>query len=162
MRVLTLAQQDLADRHLHLALRYGHEFAWRLALPVDDCEEAALLAILQAACGWRHESAFSTYLWHCIRGRVLDVMKARAREQQRFIPLYPDVEGCVGVECQALMRISIDKALSRLSPRLRSIFLRHARGESGKEIAARVGISPVGVRTNCNLARKILKRELAA
>jgi RNA polymerase sigma-70 factor (ECF subfamily) len=131
----------------------------------DDLAQAALLRIHGALPGIEPERAdafIATVARNVLRtgyaqqGRALRRWAPEQFAEDKSAPTAADRH----LEYRELARAVHDAANSALTPQQREIVLSLLREESPAEIAARLNISPITVRTRLQRARAVLRREL--
>jgi DNA-directed RNA polymerase specialized sigma24 family protein len=108
------------------------------------------------------------YLSAVARNLLRSTYKARARDRQRMIELDDDVEVPIesgaemNTEYEDLARAVHGAALSMDQPALRDVALGLLNGDSRAEVAERLAISPITVRTRLMRVRSLLRQRLPA
>jgi RNA polymerase sigma-70 factor (ECF subfamily) len=131
----------------------------------DDLAQAALLRIHGALPGIEPERA-DAFIATVARNVLRSGYAQRGRALRRWAPeqFAEDVEAPTAadrhLEYRELSRAVREVANSTLTPQQREIVLGLLREETPAEIAARLNISPITVRTRLQRARAVLRREL--
>lgn len=140
-------------------------FARRLSEDVaEDLAQAALLRIVRALPSIEPDRG-DRFIVTIACNLVRTAYSQRAREQHRWAPieLADQTEPTAAdrqAEYQELAREVHRVCAAELPPALREVMLGLLRGETPTEIAERLQINPVTVRTRLMRARVILRREL--
>jgi RNA polymerase sigma-70 factor, ECF subfamily len=141
-------------------------FARRIAYDLaEDLAQVALLRITRALPTIEPERA-DRFIVTVACNLVRTAYAQRSRDQRRWAPseLIESVTTSTAAdrhaEYEELARAVVRISNTVLPPDLRDIILGLLRGETSPEIAARLGLNPVTVRTRLMRARAILRREL--
>lgn len=135
---------------------------------VGDPDQAADIAqevwiqIFRALPSWRGDSQFSTWAHRIAVNRTLNAL----RSVRRIAKLEVDIEDdtiAVDVDMdRSFLAQSIDEAVQKLSPGARAVFVLHdIEGYTHEEIAAELGITAGGSKSQLFKARAKLRRLLA-
>jgi RNA polymerase sigma-70 factor (ECF subfamily) len=135
---------------------------------VGDADQAADIAqevwiqIFRALPTWRGDSQFSTWAHRIAVNRTLNAL----RSVRRIAKLEVDIEDdtvAVDVDMdRSFLAQSIDEAVQKLSPGARAVFVLHdIEGYTHEEIAAELGITAGGSKSQLFKARAKLRRLLA-
>ena len=135
---------------------------------VGDPDQAADIAqevwiqIFRALPSWRGDSQFSTWAHRIAVNRTLHAL----RSVRRIAKLEVDIEDdtvAVDVDMdRSFLAQSIDEAVQKLSPGARAVFVLHdIEGYTHEEIAAELGITAGGSKSQLFKARAKLRRLLA-
>lgn len=135
---------------------------------VGDPDQAADIAqevwiqIFRALPTWRGDSQFSTWAHRIAVNRTLNAL----RSVRRIAKLEVDIEDdtvAVDVDMdRSFLAQSIDEAVQKLSPGARAVFVLHdIEGYTHEEIAAELGITAGGSKSQLFKARAKLRRLLA-
>lgn len=162
------AFEQLVAAHLGAIRRFARAFAPREA-DADDLAQEALIKVYRSLRLFRHEAAFSTWLYTVVRSVFLDAAKSRAwRERLREDPSTPDggLEEATSPAADELMSREEDRrrvwqALRRLPAEFRTaLVLFDIEGCSYGEVASIDGV-PVGtVKSRLSRGRAQLKELL--
>jgi RNA polymerase sigma-70 factor (ECF subfamily) len=128
----------------------------------EDIAQEVWIQIFRALPSYRGESQFGTWAHRIAVNRTLNAL----RRTRRLTKIETDMdEETVSVEHggdRAMLRSVIDAAAAQLSPGARTVFLMHdVEGYTHEEIAAELGITPGGSKSQLFKARAKLRRLLA-
>ncbi|GMV09095.1 MAG TPA: sigma-70 family RNA polymerase sigma factor [Gemmatimonadaceae bacterium] len=137
----------------------------RLVGNADDAVDIAQevwIQIFRALPTYRGDSQFGTWAHRIAVNRTLNAL----RRTRRLAKLETDIEEeTASVEHgseRALLAASIEEATARLSPGARTVFVMHdVEGYTHEEIAAELGITPGGSKSQLFKARARLRKLLA-
>lgn len=137
----------------------------RLVGNADDAVDIAQevwIQIFRALPTYRGDSQFGTWAHRIAVNRTLNAL----RRTRRLAKIETDIdEDTASVEHgseRALLASSIEDAAARLSPGARTVFLMHdVEGYTHEEIAAELGITPGGSKSQLFKARAKLRKLLA-
>ncbi|MBN2411959.1 sigma-70 family RNA polymerase sigma factor [candidate division KSB1 bacterium] len=152
--------------------------ALRLLANADEAEcvlQETFLKVIQALPDFKGQSSLSTWIYRIATNFAL--MRLRGKKKQ--MSGLDDVENNIKKETlenfnksvdanplssvlNAELREEMEKEISRLSPKFRSVFvLKDIEGFSLKEISEMTGLSLAAVKSNLHRARLILRNQLA-
>ncbi len=128
----------------------------------EDIAQEVWIQIFRALPSYRGESQFGTWAHRIAVNRTLNAL----RRTRRLTRIETDMEEeTVAVDHggdRAMLRSVIDAAASQLSPGARTVFLMHdVEGYTHEEIAAELGITAGGSKSQLFKARAKLRRLLA-
>jgi RNA polymerase sigma-70 factor (ECF subfamily) len=128
----------------------------------QDIAQEVWIQIFRALPSYRGESQFGTWAHRIAVNRTLNAL----RRTRRLAKVETDMdEDTVSVEHsgdRSMLRATIDAAAARLSPGARTVFLMHdVEGYTHEEIAAELGITTGGSKSQLFKARAKLRRLLA-
>lgn len=128
----------------------------------EDIAQEVWIQIFRALPTYRGESQFGTWAHRIAVNRTLNAL----RRTRRLTKIETDIEEeTVSVEHggdRAMLRSVIDAAAAQLSPGARTVFLMHdVEGYTHEEIAAELGITAGGSKSQLFKARAKLRRLLA-
>ncbi len=128
----------------------------------EDIAQEVWIQIFRALPSYRGESQFGTWAHRIAVNRTLNAL----RRTRRLMKIETDItEDTVVVEHgseRAMLAASIGAAAAQLSPGARTVFLLHdVEGYTHEEIAAELGITPGGSKSQLFKARAKLRRLLA-
>ena len=133
-------------------------------------EQAAANEVLQdtfvrawdALPGYRGESALATWLHRIAVNTALGHLRQDARRMQRVQPVETvESAGAAARDAHVAERLDLERAIARLSPDARSVFvLRAIEGYSYAEISTFTGSSEVALRAQFARARRTLAEYL--
>jgi RNA polymerase sigma factor (sigma-70 family) len=141
--------------------------------PPDAAEDLAQVALFRVstALPWIEAERADPFISTVARNLLRTAYRRRDREQRRAAPDGPTAlaetpsgvtAADVHAEYEDLARAVHRVATAEMPDALRAVILGLLRGETTSEIAERLHISPVTVRTRLMRARGILRRELRA
>jgi RNA polymerase sigma-70 factor, ECF subfamily len=143
-----------------------HTLAYRITGSREDAEDVlqdVFIGLPRALGSYDERGRFDGWLKRVVARTC--VMRLRAASRRREQPL-DDVAGlAVSGEASAnvVERLALQRALARLAPRLRAVFmLREVEGYSHAEIAGLLKISPGASATRLTRAWSLLRRELTS
>ncbi len=152
--------------------------ALRLLANADEAEcvlQETFLKVIQALPDFKGQSSLSTWIYRIATNFAL--MRLRGKKKQ--MSALDNVENNIKKETldnfnksvdanplssvlNAELRAEMEKEISRLSPKFRSVFvLKDIEGFSLKEISEMTGLSLAAVKSNLHRARLILRNQLA-
>lgn len=128
----------------------------------EDIAQEVWIQIFRALPSWRGDSQFSTWAHRIAVNRTLNAL----RSVRRIAKLEVDIEDdtvAVDVDMdRSFLAQSIDEAVQKLSPGARAVFVLHdIEGYTHEEIAAELGITAGGSKSQLFKARAKLRRLLA-
>ncbi len=128
----------------------------------EDIAQEVWIQIFRALPSYRGESQFGTWAHRIAVNRTLNAL----RRTRRLMKIETDItEDTAVVEHgseKAMLAASIEAAAAQLSPGARTVFLLHdVEGYTHEEIAAELGITPGGSKSQLFKARAKLRRLLA-
>jgi RNA polymerase sigma-70 factor (ECF subfamily) len=128
----------------------------------EDIAQEVWIQIFRALPSWRGDAKFSTWLHRVAINRALNAL----RRTRRLAAVETEIEeDSAAVEQDAdrsMLAASIEAAARQLSPGARTVFLLHdVEGYTHEEIAAELGITPGGSKSQLFKARAKLRRLLA-
>lgn len=175
---LVAAAQDREEREhqravdaLLVALRPALVAFFSAHGPSDSAEDLAQVALLRVstALPWIDAERADPFISTVARNLLRTAYRRRARERSRVVPNGSAALGEVSAaltaadvhaEYEDLARAVHRVAASAMPESLRAVVLGLLRGETAPEIAQRLHVSPVTIRTRLMRARTILRREL--
>ncbi|MCU0648900.1 MAG: sigma-70 family RNA polymerase sigma factor [Gemmatimonadaceae bacterium] len=127
-----------------------------------DIAQEVWIQIFRALPSWRGDSRFSTWIHRIAINRALNALRGHRRRQQHETAL-DDVEVAVEHEGErGVLAATIADATRQLAPGARTVFLLHdVEGFTHEEIAAQLGITEGGSKSQLFKARAKLRRLLA-
>lgn len=152
------------------ALRPAFMLFFGNRLPVDDAEDLAQSALIRVAGALRRidPERADAYISTVARNLLRTAFRRRAMERCRHADIDAMSEiaesrsGSLQAEYEELVREVHRVARTGLPEAVAEVVLSLLRGETTAEIAERLSVSPVTVRTRLLRARAILRRELQA
>ena len=128
----------------------------------QDIAQEVWIQLFRALPSWRGDAKFSTWLHRVAVNRTLNALRRTRRVAAVETPIE---ETSVTVEQdseRAMLAASIEEATRQLSPGARTVFVLHdVQGYTHEEIAAELGITPGGSKSQLFKARAKLRRLLA-
>lgn len=128
----------------------------------EDIAQEVWIQIFRALPSWRGDAKFSTWVHRVAINRTLNALRRTRRlalvetgieEDSAFVEQDGD---------RSMLAASIEEAARQLSPGARTVFLLHdVEGYTHQEIAAELGITPGGSKSQLFKARAKLRRLLA-
>jgi RNA polymerase sigma-70 factor, ECF subfamily len=130
---------DLSRRHRHrvLALAYRMLGDWHLA---EDIAQETFIRLHQAACTYRPEAKFTTWLYRIVYNLTIDQQRKRATAPVSLDAMesqVPGVSQALPAEQQE-MAVLVQKAIAHLPERQRQVILLHRYEELSHTDIARV------------------------
>lgn len=128
----------------------------------QDIAQEVWIQLFRALPSWRGDAKFSTWLHRVAVNRTLNALRRTRRVAAAETPIE---ETSVTVEQdseRSMLAASIEEATRQLSPGARTVFVLHdVQGYTHEEIAAELGITPGGSKSQLFKARAKLRRLLA-
>jgi len=164
------AGKTIEIERLLQALRPGLFAFYQHRLSADAAEDLTQLALIRITGAVaridpvRADSYISTVARNVLRSNYRTVLRDRAREvdecasEEPADPTTTDAR----IEYADLVRAIHRTCLTKIQPGLREVAIGLLEGESTNQIAAKLQISPITVRTRLMRVRAILRRELRA
>ena len=135
---------------------------------VGDPDQAADIAqdvwiqIFRALPTWRGDSLFSTWAHRIAVNRTLNALRSVRRIAKLEVDIEDDTVAVDEDMDRSFLAQSIDEAVQKLSPGARAVFVLHdIEGYTHEEIAAELGITAGGSKSQLFKARAKLRRLLA-
>ena len=127
-----------------------------------DIAQDVWIQIFRALPSWRGESQFSTWAHRIAVNRTLNALRRVRRLQKVEFEIEEDTAAVDEDYDRSFVAQSIDEAVQQLSPGARTVFLLHdVEGYTHEEIAAELGITSGGSKSQLFKARAKLRRLLA-
>lgn len=137
----------------------------RLVGNADDAVDIAQevwIQIFRALPTYRGDSQFGTWAHRIAVNRTLNALRRTRRLAKIETDIEEDTASVEHGSERALLASSIEDAAARLSPGARTVFLMHdVEGYTHEEIAAELGITPGGSKSQLFKARAKLRKLLA-
>jgi RNA polymerase sigma-70 factor (ECF subfamily) len=128
----------------------------------QDIAQEVWIQIFRALPSYRGESQFGTWAHRIAVNRTLNALRRTRRMAKVETEMEEDTVSVEPVGDRSMLRATIDAAAARLSPGARTVFLMHdVEGYTHEEIAAELGITPGGSKSQLFKARARLRRLLA-
>jgi RNA polymerase sigma-70 factor (ECF subfamily) len=135
---------------------------------VGDADQAADVAqevwiqIFRALPGYRGDSQFSTWAHRIAVNRTLNALRSLRRVSKVEVDIEEDTSMVEHDGDRSMLAQTIDEAVGKLSPGARQVFVLHdVEGYTHEEIAAELGITSGGSKSQLFKARARLRRLLA-
>ena len=127
-----------------------------------DIAQEVWIQIFRALPGYRGDSQFSTWAHRIAVNRTLNALR-RTRRLARLETEIDDASATIEHDAErSLIMASIEEAMNRLAPGARAVFVLHdVEGYTHEEIAAELGITTGGSKSQLFKARAKLRRLLA-
>jgi RNA polymerase sigma-70 factor (ECF subfamily) len=136
---------------------------------VGDADQAADVAqevwiqIFRALPGYRGDSQFSTWAHRIAVNRTLNALRSLRRVSRIEVDIEEDSFSVEHDGDRSMLAQTIDEAVQKLSPGARHVFVLHdVEGYTHEEIAAELGITSGGSKSQLFKARAKLRRLLAS
>lgn len=127
-----------------------------------DVAQEVWIQIFRALPTWRGESQFGTWAHRIAVNRTLNLLRSSRRLAKAEVEMEEDTLSVEHDGDRALLAQTIDEAVRRLAPGARAVFVLHdVEGYTHEEIAAVLGITPGGSKSQLFKARAKLRRLLA-
>ncbi|MFN8668620.1 MAG: sigma-70 family RNA polymerase sigma factor [Gemmatimonadaceae bacterium] len=137
----------------------------RLVGNADDAVDIAQevwIQIFRALPTYRGDSQFGTWAHRIAVNRTLNALRRTRRLAKLETDIDEDTASVDHGSDRALLAQTIEEAASRLSPGARTVFLMHdVEGYTHEEIAAELGITPGGSKSQLFKARARLRKMLS-
>ncbi len=127
-----------------------------------DVAQEVWIQIFRALPKFRGEARFGTWAHRIAVNRTLNALRRSRRTSSLEVDVEDDTASVEPEAERALLAASIEEAAGRLSPGARTVFLLHdVEGYTHEEIAAELGITPGGSKSQLFKARAKLRVMLA-
>jgi RNA polymerase sigma-70 factor, ECF subfamily len=131
------------------------------ASDAEDAVQEAFLKVHRGASRFRGGSSLSTWAYRILVNACYDMMRRGRRRPESPLPEEPAL--APGAERDHPLRLAIEKALTRLEPRERAVFLLcEVEGFSHREAGEILSVNENTSRTLLFRAKRRLQRELRA
>ena len=128
----------------------------------EDIAQEVWIQIFRALPSWRGDAKFSTWIHRVAINRTLNALRSVRRVAAAETAIEEDSATVEQDTERSLLAQSIEDAARQLSPGARTVFLLHdVEGYTHEEIAAELGITPGGSKSQLFKARAKLRRLLA-
>ncbi len=126
----------------------------------EDWAQEVWMQALRALPGFRGESRFATWLHRIAVNRALHRRRGRARKADREVALDVD-HPARPVSEDALLRLRLERAMSRLPARMREVLVLHdVEGFTHEQIGERLGVAPGTCKSQLFKARAKMREML--
>ena len=127
-----------------------------------DVAQEVWIQIFRALPGYRGDSQFSTWAHRIAVNRTLNALRSLRRMSRIEVDIEEDSFSVEHDGDRSMLAQTIDEAVQRLSPGARHVFVLHdVEGYTHEEIAAELGITSGGSKSQLFKARAKLRRLLA-
>lgn len=127
-----------------------------------DVAQEVWIQIFRALPTYRGDSQFSTWAHRIAVNRTLNALRSLRRHGKAEVELEEDTAIVEHDGDRSMLAQTIDEAVQRLSPGARAVFVLHdVEGYTHEEIAAELGITSGGSKSQLFKARAKLRRLLA-
>ncbi|HET7632347.1 MAG TPA: sigma-70 family RNA polymerase sigma factor [Gemmatimonadaceae bacterium] len=128
----------------------------------QDIAQEVWIQIFRALPSYRGDAQFATWAHRIAVNRTLNALRRTRRLARIEVEMVPDVPAATPDPDGAFVMASIEEAASHLSPGARTVFLLHdVEGYTHEEIAAELGITTGGSKSQLFKARAKLRKMLA-
>jgi RNA polymerase sigma-70 factor (ECF subfamily) len=128
----------------------------------QDIAQEVWIQIFRALPSWRGDAKFSTWIHRVAINRTLNTLRGVKRRTAAETVIEDDTALVEQDAERRMLAQSIDEAVQQLSPGARTVFLLHdVEGYTHEEIAAELGITSGGSKSQLFKARAKLRRLLA-
>ncbi|MDQ6612675.1 MAG: sigma-70 family RNA polymerase sigma factor [Gemmatimonadota bacterium] len=128
----------------------------------EDIAQEVWIQIFRALPSWRGDAKFSTWLHRVAVNRTLNALRSTRRQAAVETPIEEDSAFVEQDGERSMLAETIEGAARQLSPGARTVFLLHdVEGYTHEEIAAELGITAGGSKSQLFKARAKLRRLLA-
>jgi RNA polymerase sigma-70 factor (ECF subfamily) len=128
----------------------------------EDIAQEVWIQIFRALPSWRGDAKFSTWVHRVAVNRTLNALRRTRRLATVETTIEEDSASVEQDSERSMLAQSIEEAARRLSPGARTVFLLHdVEGYTHEEIAAELGITPGGSKSQLFKARAKLRTLLA-
>lgn len=128
----------------------------------EDIAQEVWIQIFRALPSWRGDAKFSTWIHRVAINRTLNALRRVKRLAAAETPIEEDSAAVEQDAERSMLARTIDEAAQKLSPGARTVFLLHdVEGYTHEEIAAELGITAGGSKSQLFKARAKLRRLLA-
>lgn len=128
----------------------------------EDIAQEVWIQIFRALPSWRGDAKFSTWIHRVAINRTLNALRRVKRLAAAETSIEEDSAFVEQEAERSMLARTIDEAARKLSPGARTVFLLHdVEGYTHEEIAAELGITPGGSKSQLFKARAKLRRLLA-
>jgi RNA polymerase sigma-70 factor (ECF subfamily) len=128
----------------------------------QDIAQEVWIQIFRALPSYRGESQFATWAHRIAVNRTLNALRRTHRLAKVEVDMEPDLVAVTPDTDRSFVMASIEEAAAQLSPGARTVFLLHdVEGYTHEEIAAELGITSGGSKSQLFKARAKLRKLLA-
>lgn len=128
----------------------------------EDIAQEVWIQIFRALPTYRGDSRFTTWAHRIAVNRTLNALRSTRRIQTSETEIFEDTASVEHDGDRMMLAATIDAAVQRLSPGARAVFVLHdVEGYTHEEIAAEMGITSGGSKSQLFKARAKLRRLLA-
>jgi RNA polymerase sigma-70 factor (ECF subfamily) len=161
------AARDRKGAFRRIYEHYG-PFVWNVVYRTVDGDVEAAKEIMQdtfvklhrSLGSYRHDAAFSTWLYRIAWNASMSHIAKRRRERERLVPLDPGTPGSGGSD-GIEQREAVSRVLNSLSPQERFLLVaREVQGLSFRELARVTGRTEGALRTQLHRIRGTVRKEV--
>jgi len=128
----------------------------------DELTQETFVRVWERLGSFRGDSAFSTWLHRVTVNVVIAELRRRGRWRDRFTSAQAEDFGAAQPAFSAGGDLDLERAIARLSPQARLVFLLHdVEGYQHGEIAALTGIAQGTSKAHLHRARRLLREDLS-
>jgi RNA polymerase sigma-70 factor (ECF subfamily) len=128
----------------------------------QDIAQEVWIQIFRALPTYRGDSRFTTWAHRIAVNRTLNALRSTRRIESSEVAIEEDTAAVEPEGERAMLAATIDAAVQQLSPGARAVFVLHdVEGYTHEEIAAEMGITSGGSKSQLFKARAKLRRLLA-
>ena len=128
----------------------------------EDIAQEVWIQIFRALPTYRGESQFATWAHRIAVNRTLNALRRTRRLASVEVDMEPDLIAVTPDTDRTFVMASVEEAAAKLSPGARTVFLLHdVEGYTHEEIAAELGITSGGSKSQLFKARAKLRKLLA-
>src|SRR5262245_4468063 len=128
----------------------------------DELTQETFVRVWERLGSFRGDSAFTTWLHRVTVNVVIAGLRSRGRWRERFAAAEPEDFGTAVPAFSAGGDLDLERAIARLSPQARLVFLLHdVEGYQHGEIAQLTGLAVGTSKAHLHRARRLLREDLA-
>ena len=128
----------------------------------DELTQETFVRVWERLGSFRGDSAFTTWLHRVTVNVVIAGLRSRGRWRERFVAAEADDFGAAVPAVVAGGDLDLERAIARLSPQARLVFLLHdVEGYQHGEIAQLTGLAEGTSKAHLHRARRLLREDLS-
>jgi RNA polymerase sigma-70 factor, ECF subfamily len=128
----------------------------------DELTQETFVRVWERLGSFRGDSAFTTWLHRVTVNVVIAGLRSRGRWRDRFAAVEPEDFGAAVPAFSAGGDLDLERAIARLSPQARLVFLLHdVEGYQHGEIAGLTGLAVGTSKAHLHRARRLLREDLS-
>ena len=128
----------------------------------DELTQETFVRVWERLGSFRGDSAFTTWLHRVTVNVVIAGLRSRGRWRDRFASAEPEDLGAAVPAFSAGGDLDLERAIARLSPQARLVFLLHdVEGYQHGEIAEQTGLAEGTSKAHLHRARRLLREDLS-